>query len=59
MESNAYQECLELMQFYEVYCSKSSGVVGGGMFGIAVMVLSAITLLWTIKLIDKAIKKPR
>ena len=57
MELNTYQECVELMQFYEVYCAKSGGVVGGSVFGVGVMVLSAIALLWAVKLIDKTIKK--
>ena len=29
MTNSAYEECLDLMQFYEVYCSKTSGVIDG------------------------------
>ena len=38
MEHPEYQDCLDLMSFYEVYCSPERGVIEGGIDGYIVMV---------------------
>jgi hypothetical protein len=42
MENSAYEDCLELMSFYDVYCSKSSGVIeadtSGGFLFLALII---------------------
>jgi len=37
MEHPEYQDCLDLMSFYEVYCSPERGVIEGGIDGYIVM----------------------
>lgn len=48
----AYEKCADLMQFYEVYCSKESGAVEGSIngvvtiFGMLTLWFVVETLLW-------------
>jgi len=37
MEHPEYQDCLDLMSFYEVYCSPEAGVIQGDIGGYIVM----------------------
>lgn len=58
-ELTPYEECLDLMQFYEVYCSKDGGVIEGNVNG--VVVIFGMLALWFIvaALIREAKEKPR
>lgn len=56
MELTEYEECVDLMQFYEVYCSKESGVIEGNLGGWAVIFGTALAGLLVCWFADK--KKP-
>ena len=46
MEHPEYQDCLDLMSFYEVYCSPDTGVIEGNLDGwIVIGCTVAITIL--------------
>lgn len=53
-----YKQCLDLMQFHEVYCRKDGGVVNGNANG--VIVIFGMLALWFIvaALIQERKKKP-
>ena len=51
MEHPEYQDCLDLMSFYEVYCSPDSGFVEGGLdgwivIGCCVVIAAIVAKLW-------------
>lgn len=57
-ELTPYEQCLDLMQFHEIYCRKDGGVVNGNANG--VVVIFGMLALWFIvgALIREHKKKP-
>ena len=58
MEQSAYEQCLDLISFYEVYCSPTDGAIKGSIDGYLVIGLTvAITLILT-AIFKEANQKP-